>query len=240
MTVAAIHQPQYLPWPPLLDKAARCDVFVHLDNVQFQKGGVQNRNQIKTAWGPRWLTVPVHGSRDSLIKDVRIAEPNFARDHARTIRESYARAPFLHLFEDGLRPILEKRFEFLVDLNLSIMSWMLEVLSIRCEQRLASELNITARKEELPIRICHALGAAVYLSGNGARAYQDAGQFAASGVQLVYQTARDTTYPQVHAGQGFVPDLSALDQILNTGPEARAILVGERQEGPYRNNKEAA
>src|SRR5262249_2175495 len=57
MTTVAIHQPQYLPWAPLLAKAAACDVWVHLDSVPFQKNGVQNRNRIKTPQGPCWLTV---------------------------------------------------------------------------------------------------------------------------------------------------------------------------------------
>ena len=153
MTVAAIHQPQYLPWAPLLAKAAGSDVWVHLDNVPFQKSGLQNRNRIKTAQGPRWLTVPVHAGMHTLIKDVRIATPRFARDHVHTVRQSYARAPFLGLFEEGLRLLLEKRFEFLVDLNLAVMNWMFEVLAIRCEQRLASEVAITAPKEILPVRV---------------------------------------------------------------------------------------
>ena len=49
MTVVAIHQPQYLPWQPYFAKALASDLFVYLDTVQFQKNGVQNRNQVKTA-----------------------------------------------------------------------------------------------------------------------------------------------------------------------------------------------
>src|SRR2546430_15000555 len=56
----AIHQPQYLPWLGYLAKWAAADVFVFLDIVQYEKNGWQNRNRIKTAAGPRWLTVPVH------------------------------------------------------------------------------------------------------------------------------------------------------------------------------------
>jgi hypothetical protein len=230
MTTLAIHQPQYLPWCPLLHKAAGCDLFVHLDNVPFQKNGVQNRNQIKTVSGPRWLTVPVHGGMHTLIKDVRIASDRFARDQVRTIRQSYARAPFLGLFEDGLRPILEKGHAFLIDLNLAVLGWMFDVLAIRAECRLASDLGIAAPKDELPVRVCQALGATTYLSGNGARDYQDPAKFTAGGVRLVYQEVQRPSYPQCHPEQGFVPDLSGLDLILNTGPEARAILAGPRKE----------
>src|SRR5256885_17176030 len=56
----AIHQPQYLPWLGYLAKWAAADAFVFLDTVQYEKNGWQNRNRIKTAAGPRWVTVPVH------------------------------------------------------------------------------------------------------------------------------------------------------------------------------------
>ena len=36
-----------------------------MDNIQFQRRGVQNRNKIKTQRGEQWLTVPVcHKTRD--------------------------------------------------------------------------------------------------------------------------------------------------------------------------------
>jgi hypothetical protein len=37
------------------------------------------------------------------------------------------------------------------------------------------------------------------------------------------------SYPQCHADIGFVPNLSALDLILNTGPQAREIMLSGRQ-----------
>ena len=84
----AIHQPQYLPWLPYCDKADQCDLLVHLDDVQFQRRGVQNRNQIKTPTGAQWLTVPVNASRDTLIQDVTIADALWQRKHG-SIEHNY-------------------------------------------------------------------------------------------------------------------------------------------------------
>ena len=47
----AIHQPNYFPYLGFFHKLVRCDVFVILDNVQFNRGGFVNRNRIKTAGG---------------------------------------------------------------------------------------------------------------------------------------------------------------------------------------------
>ena len=59
MTTAAIHQPQYLPYLGFFHKVAQSDVFVVMDDAQFQRRGVQHRNRIKTSAGEQWLTVPV-------------------------------------------------------------------------------------------------------------------------------------------------------------------------------------
>ena len=80
MTAVAIHQPHYLPWLGYLAKWAAADVFVFLDTVQYTKNGWQNRNRIKTATGPQWLTVPVHAKLGMGIDAVTVAsDPALAR-----------------------------------------------------------------------------------------------------------------------------------------------------------------
>ena len=44
-----IHQLHYLPWLRYFEKIQSCDVFVVLDDIQFNKNGWQNRNRVKTA-----------------------------------------------------------------------------------------------------------------------------------------------------------------------------------------------
>src|SRR5829696_3796305 len=95
MTTVAIHQPQYLPYLGFFHKLYHCDLFVALDNVQFQKNGVQNRNKIKTSQGWQWLTVPVLHDFGQLIQAVQIS-PNvpWQRKHWSTLVSNYGRAPF--------------------------------------------------------------------------------------------------------------------------------------------------
>ena len=59
MKTCVIMQPTYLPWLGYLKRIAESDVFVFLDIVQFEKNSYTNRNRIKTASGPCWLTIPV-------------------------------------------------------------------------------------------------------------------------------------------------------------------------------------
>lgn len=226
--IVAIHQPQYLPWIPYCDKADQCDVFVYLDNVQYQKNGVQNRNQILTNQGPRWLTVPVRASLEQTIRETPIADRHWPRKHLRSLQQEYRRAPYFSLLDATFEAILETDWPSLADLNIAVTDWMFNHLGIRSRRVRASEFAAPGAKEDLVIAICRALGATEYLSGTGARSYQTAESFAAHGLRLSYQAYRNQPYPQCAGASDFAPDLSALDLILNAGPEAREIMLAGR------------
>ena len=51
--LVGIHQLHYLPWLRYFDKIARSDVFIVLDDIQFNKSGWQNRNKIKAPAVPK-------------------------------------------------------------------------------------------------------------------------------------------------------------------------------------------
>ena len=74
--MVSIHQSQFLSWTPLYFKILSSDFFVTLDDVQFQKNGVQNRNLIKTPQGTSWITIPVKHDLNTKINQVAI-DSNF-------------------------------------------------------------------------------------------------------------------------------------------------------------------
>ncbi len=225
----AIHQPQYLPWVPYCDKADNCDLFVYLDNVQYQKNGMQNRNQIKTATGPTWLTVPVHAALTKTIAETGIADPRWQKKHVRSIEMNYSRAPHLDWFAKELKPILEREWLTLADLNISVTDWIFDRLGVTCKRVRASELGATGSADELVVNICKAVGATIYISGQGARDYQDENKFKSCGIELQYQEYHNQPYSQCFPDTGFVADLSALDLILNAGPGAREVMHSGRK-----------
>lgn len=228
MIRVAIHQPHYLPWLPYFDKADQVDVFVFLDTAQYQKNGLQNRNRIKSANDDPWLTVPTHGRLEHSIRETAVRNNGWNRKHARTVRHHYGRAPAVDLFTQELEPILISGWRVLSDLNVALTRRMFAMLGIRCETVLASELDVSGRSQDRILSICRALSADVYLSGEGAAAYQDPSAFAEAGIELRYQRYKAASYPQLHTARGFVPGLSALDLLLNAGPEAGRILRSGR------------
>ena len=64
MCKIAIHQPNFIPWFPFFYKMAMVDVFVLLENVQFEKNGYQNRFKYKD----KWITKPVKRGVELLSK----------------------------------------------------------------------------------------------------------------------------------------------------------------------------
>lgn len=62
--ILTAHQPNFIPWLPLLDKINKADVFVNLTHVQFEKNGWQNRCGVN---GKYWTKPVCSGTQ--LIKD---------------------------------------------------------------------------------------------------------------------------------------------------------------------------
>jgi hypothetical protein len=220
----AIHQPQYFPWPRYVHKVLSADIFVYLDSVQFSKNGVQNRNQIKTAQGPLWLTIPVRNHLGQLLKDTRFAEPGTTRKHWKTIKTSYARTAGFARWQTELERLLNRDTEFLLEASIASTEWMLNKLNVRTERVKASELGaIEGEASKLIASICGALGAQSYLTGTGALAYLDERDFAEIGCEVMVQQWQPFNYEQ--ANGEFVPDLSTLDLLLNCPDEAADLII---------------
>lgn len=72
----ACHQPNFCPWLPFFYKMAMADVFVLLEEVQFEKNNYQNRFMYKG----KWITKPVKNGTDIIRKkDYVDSEPTYTR-----------------------------------------------------------------------------------------------------------------------------------------------------------------
>ena len=170
MRAVAAHQPNYLPNLGFFYKLARADIFVIITNLQFEKQeGWQQRHKIAGPSGDIWLTVPVRGSQNQLIKEVKIENSTpWRRKHKRTIELTYARSPGRdHL--PWLTQTYETAWERLVDLNVELITRLKEILGISTPIVLDEE--VSGAKEELLINVCKKYGADTYLSGIGAKDY---------------------------------------------------------------------
>jgi hypothetical protein len=217
--ILAAHQPAYLPWLGYLEKIARADVMVHLDNVQFERGGHTHRNRIKTPSGPLWLTVPVHarGHLETTIRDLAI---DSARDwrgkHLKSIAQNYRRAPrFDHCFP-RLEQLLANGETSLDALCWAQLVFWAAEFGITTRVVRLSELPVTSTKSDLVLDLCQHLGATHYLSGALGRNYLNEAAFRDAGITIEYQDFVSPVYPQLWGD--FVPNLSVVDFWMNCEP----------------------
>lgn len=231
MTVLAVLQPGYLPWLGFFDQVRRADIFVYYDDVQFDKQGWRNRNRIKTAQGIQWLSVPIRhsGRMGQRIDEVEIVSSlPWAHKHLASIRQAYARAPFLETYLPELQAVLSSDWQRLVELDIAISELMCRWFGLTTQRLRASTLAIEGDRNERLLWLCRHVGADRYLSGNAAQSYLDVTAFAAAGITVEWQDYAHPSYPQLHGP--FEPYLSALDLLLNMGPQAADILAAKRPE----------
>lgn len=226
--VVSIHQPAYLPWLGYLDRIRRSDIFVYLDNVQFQKNSFQNRNKIRTAQGWTWLTVPLL-TKHHLQSTLAEAEINNAtvwqRKHLDTIAQNYARAPFRDKVLPWLRKFYETPQQRLADMCWNMLNAHLAQLDIKTKLVRASALGpIDAHKQDLVLELCRRHGATKYISGPLGRNYIDEAAFAAARIDIVFDDYRHPVYRQAHAG--FEPYMAAIDLMMNVDDALPVLATG--------------
>jgi hypothetical protein len=223
-----ILQPSYIPWRGYFDQIRRADLFIFYDDVQYDKHGWRNRNQIKTAQGKQWLTIPVHskGVTEGIpVKDVRIdwSKP-WAKNHLKALTFAYAKAPHFASFAPWLASVYERRDEFLADFTIWLTIEIARKIGITHTRFLrSSEIpGIDGQKTARLIQILKRVGAAHYISGPSAREYIEQDQFDAAGITLEYMEYNYPEYPQLYPP--FDPFVTILDLMFMTGPQALAYL----------------
>jgi hypothetical protein len=214
--IVSVHQPAYLPWLGYFDRIARSDVFVFLDTVQFEKNSFTNRNRIKTANGPLWLTVPVKlkGHIDKSLIEIKIDNSQNWRDkHLRSIEQAYKKAPGFSVFFEELTKAVSFESDTIAALCWEQLNLLVDLFGVQTKLVRASDLDVNARKSELVRDICVKLGASTYISGALGRDYLDLASFDEKNIDVKFQSFQSPQYPQLH-GQ-FIPNLSAIDYVFN-------------------------
>ncbi len=213
MTRVASHQSQYIPWPPYFRKIQAVDVFVLMDTVQYQKGGLQNRNKIRGKDDAFWLTVPVTGVFPSPIREMRPKDQHWRRKHLEALRQSYGRSPYWEAYGEELAAIYDRDYELLVDVNRAILLYVIGLLEIDTRIVDLSDLETSGAKTDLLVSLTGAVGGSVYVSGPGARQYIVEETFTEHGLGLEFLPSVAPEYTQMHGE--FIGGLSMLDMLFN-------------------------
>lgn len=225
--LVAIHQLHYLPWLRYIDKIHRADVFIVLDDIQFNKNGWQNRNKIKSNSGPLTLTVPVRAHAHQKLNEVRIHnEIDWQKKHWRSLEQNYKNAPYFSDYAPFFKETYATHWDGLNDLNRHMLSFYIDALGIKTSIVYASDLNVPGGATERLVNLIKAVHGTTYYSGAYAlETYLDETLLDENHIQLELQQWHPSEYPQLHGP--FTPDLSVLDLLFNCGAESLDALCAQ-------------
>ncbi len=167
----------------------------------YVKQSYRNRCKIAGANGMETLSIPVESENGNKIsiRDVRISgQDHWQQKHWRAIVSAYRNSPFFEYYEDDFRPFYEKKYEFLWDYNLELLTLIFELLEWDVQIHFTNvfehnRLEINDLRSEI-----HPKKEPVFL----AKAY----------------------YQVFGLKNGFQADLSVIDLLFNLGNEAEVIL----------------
>jgi len=223
-----ILQPSYIPWRGYFDQVRRAELFIFYDDVQYDKHGWRNRNQVKTAQGRQWLTIPVHsrGATEGVpIHRVRIdwSKP-WAANHLKALHLAYAKAPHFAEHVEWLESVYTRRDEFLADFTTWLTVEIAREVGITGTRFMRSSQieGIDGKKTDRLIQVLQHVGATHYISGPSAKDYLAEEKFAAAGISLEFMEYNYPDYPQLH--QPFDGNVSVLDLMFMAGKQTLSYL----------------
>lgn len=215
--IISIHQPNYIPWIGYFYKIAKSDIFVFLDDVQYEKNGFTDRNRIKTPQGELYLKIPINlESHLQKINQIEIREHlGWREKHLKSIDMNYRKSKYYREIFPLMEECLSIASSNLAAYNSQVVKKILDVLDIDTNCIYSHELGITAVGTERLVEIVKCLDGSTYLSGSGGSKYQDEEIFKAHGIQLSYSRFIPPKYTQCWGD--FISNLSIVDYLFNNG-----------------------
>lgn len=172
----------------------------------FGKQSYRNRSEIMSANGVISLSIPVEKANSkTLIRDMKIVyQTNWQKLHFKGIESAYKNSPYYEYYIDDLMPFFEKKEKFLLDFNSAILEVMLHLL------KLSKPINYTEDYIRENIPGYRDMRNAIHPKA-GHR--EEDTEF----IPRPYRQTFSDRFP-------FHPNLSILDLLFNTGPEAGKYL----------------
>lgn len=228
MKKVAILQSDYIPWKGYFDIINSVDEFILYDDMQYTRRDWRNRNQIKTANGMQWITIPVDtkGKYYQKINETRVSGHKWEREHMRAIQLAYAHAPYFSQYMPLLESLYAKteKMDYLTDINRLFIESICRELGIRTKITLSSDYELVDGKTERLAELVKSAGGSWYLSGPAAKDYIVDEVFEKAGVELHYMSYEGyPEYPQLHGE--FTHNVTILDLLFMTGSAAPQYML---------------
>lgn len=197
----------YLPSVQFFSKLTHYPILLLEAQENYQKGSYRNRCHIAGANGLLRLSIPLRKGKNEQLSiqqtEISYDEPWIAQ-HWQSIRSAYGNAPFFPYYQDELAAIFQQRPTHLFAWNKDFIQLLIELLQLEVEVQLTQEFNRAVDPTIADLR------GSIHPKSH--RRPVDAN------FQVV-------AYPQLFEERhGFLPNLSILDLLFCTGPQAALYL----------------
>lgn len=173
-------------------------------NENFPKQTYRNRCNIYGANGILALSIPVKKIQTKTkTKDITIDySTNWQKLHWKSIESAYRSSPFFQYYADEFIPFYKKKFDYLIEYNSLFQEMILSVIGIK--QIIMSTEDFIPFKEA---------------------GFADFRESINPKNKSIDKNFNPETYIQVFSDKyGFIPNLSIVDLLFNSGPDTLDIL----------------
>ena len=222
-------QPTYLPWAGYFNLILNADIFVFLDDVQFEKQSWQNRNKIIIDSKEHLLSIPVkRNGLKTAIKDVLVDDTQkWRKKHISAISQNYSGHKYYKNVKIVLDIINDSTLIHLVDINMNIIQSLCDILSIKKEFIRSSELACAGTRSEKLVNVINHLNCNRYLSPIGSKTYiENDDVLSNTDIDIGYQNFKLKDYKQKNM-ESFISYLSIIDVIANLGILGTQLYIND-------------
>ncbi|RJQ27652.1 hypothetical protein C4577_00890 [Candidatus Parcubacteria bacterium] len=226
--IISIHQPSYWPWLGLLDKIAKTDIFILLDNVQVVKGSYQYRNKFFCNGEAKFITLPINLKLGMTFSELKFKNDNWREDHLNKFYNYYLRSPYFDEVFDDLKKIYSKDFDSPLNFLIKTINFSFEKLGIQTKMLLSSNYNVGGKKADLVLNLCKIINCDKYIAGTGSYDYMQVSlqDFEKESIKIEWHSFRHPFYKQ-QRGAPFIEGLGCLDLFFFQGyKKSREIFWG--------------
>ena len=179
-----VMQPYFLPYPGYYFLYKYVDVFVILDDVQFNRRGYVHRNKLNISGNIKWLTLPIKKkSREVLINelDFDLKSEQILKFYKQI--DIITNSKSMEVFKIDLLNFKIKPLDYIINLNNKIVN----ILGISKKTILSSSLPTAHLKgEEKIIQICKYLKANEYINLPGGKELYSQDNFKKNNIKLSF------------------------------------------------------
>ncbi len=223
------------------------------DGTSYRGKSYQAHASIKLADGLHHLVVPAKDGLQAINKTPIVYSPNWVQKHLETIKVAYRGASEFDKVFPEVEALLSEHYSSLGELTIRTVVWSIlrmvtdePIIDLTIETLtknlslvkhpfrlrtvlLASQMGVPHTPGDPTawiIELCKKVNADEYITGGSAMsAYMDPSRFEREGIAIAQQDWTCPVYPQRYPRIGFIPNLSALDFIMNVSLYARQEIV---------------